>query len=373
MNSKHKPNQIRIRRAVAVVLIVAVVIVAVGVVLVSRCLSFDENGAHVIDRYGVLAQEAQQPDSGAEQTPQEQQTPDSQPEEQADHSRMVMLAASIAVEQQERIVELAQSGALDTVVINIKDSDGNLNLSVDTDEIDDVSDLVDSGADALQQTIGELKQAGVHVIGRIYCLHDEQATELNSDLAIPFERGGTWLDYDNTRWLDPTNDDTVQYLCDIAESAVEAGCDELMLADFTFPPRGHLDRAAFDREPDDQAGVLLDALEEIRHAAGNAAVSLTADSLSDLTDLSANGAEDGIPTGDVGALLAAADRLFVPADSADEVETLSETIWELVDNAVIVPVFADSEVWLAYDGDAALDGVSDSENALEAAEAWLSE
>lgn len=376
MNSNHNPNQSRIRRTVAAVLIVAVLVAAVGVFLVARCLSFDENGAHVIDRYGVLAQEAQQlegegnaePEQPQEEAPVEQ--PEPEPEEP--DSRIVMLAAGAVAEEQDRILELAENGALDTVVVNIKDGEGNLNISVDTREIDEVEYLVDSGADALEETIAALKDAGVHVIGRIYCLHDAQATKYNSDLAIQFERGGTWLDYDNTRWLDPTNDDTVEYLCDIAESAVEVGCDELMLADFTFPPRGHLDRAEFDRYPDDQASVLLDALEEIQHAAGDAAVSLTADSLSDLTDLSANGEEDGIPVGDAGALLEAADRLFVPVNSADEAETLLETVRELSETAVVVPVFRSSDAWLAYDGDAVLDGTADSEGALAAVEKRLS-
>ena len=376
MNSNHNPNQSRIRRTVAAVLIVAVLVAAVGVFLVARCLSFDENGAHVIDRYGVLAQEAQQlegegnaePEQPQEEAPVEQ--PEPEPEEP--DSRIVMLAAGAVAEEQDRILELAENGALDTVVVNIKDGEGNLNISVDTREIDEVEYLVDSGADALEETIAALKDAGVHVIGRIYCLHDAQATKYNSDLAIQFERGGTWLDYDNTRWLDPTNDDTVEYLCDIAESAVEVGCDELMLADFTFPPRGHLDRAEFDRYPDDQASVLLDALEEIQHAAGDAAVSLTADSLSDLTDLSANGEEDGIPVGDAGALLEAADRLFVPVNSADEAETLLETVQELSETAVVVPVFRSSDAWLAYDGDAVLDGTADSEGALAAVEKRLS-
>lgn len=376
MNSNHNPNQSRIRRTVAAVLIVAVLVAAVGVFLVARCLSFDEDGAHVIDRYGVLAQEAQQlegegnaePEQPQEEAPVEQ--PEPEPEEP--DSRIVMLAAGAVAEEQDRILELAENGALDTVVVNIKDGEGNLNISVDTREIDEVEYLVDSGADALEETIAALKDAGVHVIGRIYCLHDAQATKYNSDLAIQFERGGTWLDYDNTRWLDPTNDDTVEYLCDIAESAVEVGCDELMLADFTFPPRGHLDRAEFDRYPDDQASVLLDALEEIQHAAGDAAVSLTADSLSDLTDLSANGEEDGIPVGDAGALLEAADRLFVPVNSADEAETLLETVQELSETAVVVPVFRSSDAWLAYDGDAVLDGTADSEGALAAVEKRLS-
>ena len=56
MNHNSKHSHSRIRRTVAAVLIVAALVVFVGVFLVFQCLSFDENGAHVIDRYGILAE-----------------------------------------------------------------------------------------------------------------------------------------------------------------------------------------------------------------------------------------------------------------------------------------------------------------------------
>ena len=49
MNHNSKHSHSRIRRTVAAVLIVAALVVFVGVFLIFQCLSFDENGAHVID------------------------------------------------------------------------------------------------------------------------------------------------------------------------------------------------------------------------------------------------------------------------------------------------------------------------------------
>ena len=57
MNHNSKHSHSRIRRTVAAALIVAALVVFVGVFLVFQCLSFDENGAHVVDRYGILAME----------------------------------------------------------------------------------------------------------------------------------------------------------------------------------------------------------------------------------------------------------------------------------------------------------------------------
>lgn len=371
MNNNRKPNQSRIRRTVAAVLIVAALVVVVGVVLVAQCLSFDENGAHVIDRYGVLARDGSQLENVIEEEPEEEEETEVEPEEeqpvkQEDCTRAVMLSKDTVsdAEAQAQLMQLAQDGVIDTVVVTIKDSEGNLNISVETDEMEDVQYLVSSGAESLETSIGALKEAGVHVIGRIYCFHDSLATKRNSDLAIQYELGGTWLDYDNTRWLDPTNPGAAAYIADIARSAVQAGCDEIMLSDVTFPPRGHLDRAEFDTAPSEQTAVLASVVEEVQSAVGSVPVSLTADTVSGLTELSVNGEEDGIPVGDVGKLLDTAHRLFIPVDSGD-VNALEQTIHALCADAVVVPIFLSGETWKAHSGDAVLNGIFDGDSALD--------
>ena len=375
MNHNRKPNQSRIRRTVAAVLIAAALVVVVGVVLVARCLSFDDTGAHVVDRYGVLAMEnlGQLADDIGSAQPVEQPKPEPEPDPEPEPetpaaTRALMASADTFSDADSRaeVLALARAGTLDTVIVNMKDEEGNLNIHVDTDHIDDIDYLVDRDADALEQGIAALKDAGVHVVGRIYCMHDQKGTGQNSDLAMQFERGGTWLDYDNTRWLDPTNGDTVEYLCDIAHAAVQAGCDEILLADYTFPPRGHLDRVAFDNEPESQAAVLAANLGQLRRICGEAKISLTADSASALTELSANGVEDGIPLGDVAALLGTADRLFVPASDAEEAASVTAAVRQTAPQATVVPVFTSVRTWMAYEGDAVVSAGTDGAQAMTA-------
>ena len=370
MNNNRKSNQNRTRRTVAAVLIVAALIVIVGVILVSRCLSFDETGAHVIDRYGVLTE----PTDTLEQTPEDKnETPkddkkaekDKKTDKKKQYTRAIMLSADKVSEVKDQLIACAKDDMIDTVVVNIKDAEGNLNIPIDTNALDNAEYLVSSGGETLKSTIGALKENGIHVIGRIYCFHDALATKQNSDLAIQYELGGTWLDYDNSRWLDPTNPEAVAYLEDIARSAVQAGCDEIMLADVTFPPRGHLDRAMFDRTPQDQAGVLADAVKDMKKAVGEVPVSLTADALAGLIELSSNGVEDGIPLGDVGTLIKTAHRLFIPIDSSS-VDSVKDTLDSLAKKAVIVPIFLSGETWKTYDGDAVLNGMFDGDTALDA-------
>ncbi|MCD8355736.1 MAG: putative glycoside hydrolase [Clostridia bacterium] len=369
MNNNRKHNHSRIRRMVAAVLVVAIAVVFVGVVLVFQCLSFDEDGAHVVDRYGVLAMEEgdRLEDTGSTEEPQESKEPDAQPAEETVTTRAAMLsAASIAdADTTQQLIQLANDGTLDTVIVNIKDSSGYLNISVDTNAVENVEYITENDADALETAIGTLHDAGVYVIGRIYCMHDQQATAQNADLAMQFEGGGTWLDYDNTRWLDITNRDAVDYISDIAESAVETGCDEILLDEFTFPMRGHLDRIDFADYPSEQAEILQDALRDIQKAVGDEVpVSLTADSISALTDLSDSATEDGIPAGDVAELLTAASRILVPADSADEAAQAVDEIRQIAAEAVVLPVLDSIQEWMEYDGDAVLRAVDNTAQAI---------
>ena len=372
MNSNRTPNHSRIHRTVAAVLVGAAAVVIVGAFLVFQCLSFDEDGAHVVDRYGVLAMEAA--DSGKpEKTGQnttstvQAETPDEEPQDNVTAARAAMLSANALCDDDtiEELEQLAAEGTLDTVVVNIKDADGYLNIHVRTGVLEDADRLTEDTADDLEAAIGALRDAGVHVVGRIYCMHDQRATAQNADIAMQYQAGGTWLDYDSTRWLDITNRDVVKYLADIAESAAKAGCDEILLDEFTFPLRGHMDRIAFAEEPEEQASVLLEALEEIRDAAGaDVVVSLTAGSADALTRLSETAESDGFPAGDVGALLAAADRVLVPVDDAADVEETVAEVQDMAADAVVVPVLDSVSAWMAYTGDAVLDAVYDTEDVL---------
>ena len=369
MNANRKHNHSSIRRVVAAVLIVAAAVVFVGVVLVFQCLSFDENGAHVVDRYGVLAMEAAEKQNTGEQTPEQPEEPAeepaAQPEETQSATRAAMLSADSVAEEDtlQQLVQLAQQGTLDTVIVNIKDKEGYLNIRVDTNVMDDTDGITESGAEELEQAIQTLRDADVHVIGRIFCMHDQQAAAQNADLAMQYDGGGTWLDYDNTRWLDATNRDTVEYLCDIAKSAVEAGCDEILLDEFTFPARGHIDRIDFDDTPQEQAEVLLDALQEIQEKA-EVPVSLTADTISALTDLSDSATEDGFPAGDVEQLLTTADRIFVPAGSAEDAAQAVAQLQQTAPEAVVIPILDSTSAWMAYEGDAVLRAVDNTAEAL---------
>lgn len=350
------------KRRIAVAVLIVLLVVVMGVYLVSSMIVIDENGAHVVDKYGVLEEIQQEQEAVTEPAEEEASalSASSEPD-----MRAVILSTSALCDDGIRgeLIELAQAGKVNTVIVDIKDEDGELAIAVDTTELDS-DELTDASADAMARAIGQLREADIHVVGRLHCLHDDTTARRASALAISYYRGGTWTDYDNTRWLDPTSSNAVNYLCDVAKAAVSAGCDELALAELTFPPRGHLDRAEFAYEPSDQASVLKNVLQSIQ-AAGDVPVSLSADDADELLTLSESGVEDGIETGDIGAYLRTAHCIYLWADSAEDAQQLTDEIHALAEDTLVVPIFVDGTAWLDYDGAAVLYGRRDYASALQ--------
>ncbi len=369
MNHNSKHSHSRIRRTVAAALIVAALVVFVGVFLVFQCLSFDENGAHVVDRYGILAMEqnANQPKKTAAGSGSGSAQPAKTVKKSSSKTlRGAMLSATNLADADtaEQLIQLAEAGKLNTVIVNIKDDEGKLNLPVETDAVSDVEDLQEKNAKKLAQTIKKLNKNGVHVVGRIYCFQDEAASKQNSDLSMQYQNGGRWSDYNSAHWLDPTNPDVVTYLCDIAQSAVDAGCDEILLDSFTFPLRGHIDRIAFTDEPESQSAALLAVMQDMQDTVGDkVGISLTASDASELVTQSETAAEDGIDLGSVKKLLNTASRVYVPVGSGSA-KTAIAAVQKTASKAQVVPIFTRMTDWSEYTDDAVINAVNATDAAI---------
>ncbi len=369
MNHNSKHSHSRIRRTVAAALIVAALVVFVGVFLVFQCLSFDENGAHVVDRYGILAMEqsANQPKKTAAGSGSGSAQPVKTSKKTSSKAlRGAMLSATDLsdADTAEKLIQLAEAGKLNTVIVNIKDDEGKLNLPVETDAVTDVEDLQEKNAKKLAQTIKKLNKNGVHVVGRIYCFQDEAASKQNSDLSMQYQNGGRWSDYNGAHWLDPTNPDVVTYLCDIAQSAVDAGCDEILLDSFTFPLRGHIDRIAFMDEPESQSAALLAVMQEMQDTVGDKiGISLTASDASELVTQSETATEDGIKLGSVKKLLNTASRVYVPVGSGSA-KSVIKSVQKTAPKAQVVPIFTRMTDWTEYTDDAVINAVNATDAAI---------
>lgn len=359
-----EPNRRKNRRFVTLfAVLILVLVVLMSAFLVLRCLTFDENGAHVNDYYGVLAAEgsssglvdySQYTKAGAQEAEEEPEE-DSEEEEETEqpavttNAPQAMRAITADPKQltydedyRNQILSLAAQGILDTVIVDLKDADGYLSEQVETAAVD-TSVMEGVFADDFPTAVTALKQAGIRVIGRIYAFRDDMATRQNSDLSCWYEEAGTnWLDAEGRRWLDPTDAMTMQYLCDIVSKGVEIGCDEILLAQFSFP-QGRTELIAFDNGQDFGTTIQSD-LQMIQNTAGDIPVSLYLE----------QGQQESITAGmDLSKVYGSLYRIVTSEDRVKGLSSYNS------DGNTVTPVFTDRDEWSSYTGTAVFDTSGD--------------
>lgn len=287
------------KRKLTVLLTVIILVLAVlmSAFLVLRCLEFDENGAHINDRYGVLAMEGSSGlvdysqftsnDKGDDKKTKSNKKADSGEQEkspvfadeQPEDIRAIVIEAEDLTyddDYMNQVLNLASQNMIDTVIVDLKDGEGNLNVQISTPVLDTTS-IHTVFSDEFPDAVQQLKSAGIRVIGRISSFHDNAAPRTNNSLSCWYGAADTnWLDANNDRWLDPTDPQAVQYLCDIAAKGVEIGCDEILLKDFRFPS-GATDLIAFDSSAE-WTTVIQEDFAKVKQAAGAVPVGLYIDS-----------------------------------------------------------------------------------------------
>ncbi len=362
---KSPRNQRRRNRRLNVLLTAACLVLAVlmGAFLVLRCLSFDENGAHVIDRYGVIEQEGDaaglvdysrySKGNDANSDSEEEEKTSAKTEEQPTAStasapaiRAITVSAKDLTYDDDcrnQVLSLKSAGVIDTVIVDLKTSDGYLTEQIETTAFD-VSTVQTVYSDEFPTAVAELKQAGIRVIGRVHAFMDNMATRQNTDLSCWYGAEGTnWLDVNNNRWLDPTDTTAVQYLCDIVRKGTEIGCDEILLSNFRFP-QGATDLISFDGDASNYNAVIENDLQQILAAAGGTPVSLYVNEDSDTRAVTGQ---------DIASLYRSLYRIF----AAHEVAQADGTLLSLGDS--VCEWYTDREAWSGTTTSAVYDSEGD--------------
>jgi hypothetical protein len=96
-----------------------------------------------------------------------------------------------------------------------------------------LSDSYDIGAvDAL---IADLDAFDLHLIARLPALRDYEYARNHTSSGLPTKKGYLWTDDSGCYWLDPTDDDTLFRLMNIAKELRDMGFDEVVFKDFYVP------------------------------------------------------------------------------------------------------------------------------------------
>lgn len=155
------------------------------------------------------------------------------------------------------VLDLAREGAINAVVIDIKDYSGHLAYRVENPEVAKYR-AFENRIPKINALLKTLHDAGIYAIGRITVFQDPILAHARPDLAIhdltkmnstSSEAFGSidslWQDEKRLNWMDPAAKGVWEYNAAIARDAAERGFDELNFDYIRFPSGGNLDAAIF--------------------------------------------------------------------------------------------------------------------------------
>ena len=158
-------------------------------------------------------------------------------------------------ERMDTVMELAENGSINAVVIDVKDAAGRVGFNTE------VPEAIGHGARHrvirdLGGLVARLRNAGLYVIARIVVFTDPILAKARPDLAVhsraklsgdesTLSEATLWLDERNLAWLDPGASEVWDYNVAIARDVLRSGVDELNFDYIRFPTDGDLNDMHF--------------------------------------------------------------------------------------------------------------------------------
>ncbi len=137
----------------------------------------------------------------------------------------------------DRVIEAAESGDINALVIDIKDATGKLSYT-GTDPLIEKYGSYSNRVKDIQDIIKDLHKKGFYVIGRVSVFQDPVAAEYDIDSAVQNPDGTLWQDRNRLTWVDPSSEKHWQYITAIARESYRLGFDEINLDYVRFPTDG---------------------------------------------------------------------------------------------------------------------------------------
>jgi hypothetical protein len=125
------------------------------------------------------------------------------------------------------LVEQTEANAM---VIDVKETDGNLYWSTDLPAAKAVGAVMEHPLFDLAELLPKLKARGIYTIARMVVMKDNTLGQARPDLAVMNSATGKpWRDYGGGIWLDPFNPGVAEYIAALAGDLADKGFDEVQL------------------------------------------------------------------------------------------------------------------------------------------------
>ena len=134
------------------------------------------------------------------------------------------------------IMQLADKGVINAVIIDMKHDDGTLGyISANQNAEQAGANVAEHDAEAL---VGQLKDSGLYLVARISAFKDNIVPRKIQSTSVKVQSGVIWLDRDYHGWMNPYLQEAQNYVTDIALELADMGFDEILLEHFCFPTIG---------------------------------------------------------------------------------------------------------------------------------------
>jgi hypothetical protein len=173
---------------------------------------------------------------------------------------------AIAARGAEGTARFLKSAGLNAVVIDFKDSEGNMSASLSGDE------PPTKWKPVTRDLLKQLDELGVHTIARIVCFSDPVTPRKFPHRAVmdgrPHKQGEIWANWGGRNtWLDPYNVENQQMVIDLARRAQELGFHEVQLDYIRFPVDEATPFAVFPAKTEHtRADLLTDLMRRVDEA-----------------------------------------------------------------------------------------------------------
>lgn len=136
-----------------------------------------------------------------------------------------------SVDAETYIAQMTDVGA-NGILVEMKNISGQLMYLSENQTVKDYEITVGPEVSDITRA---LKDNGVYLIANICCFADNTLALRSPSSALQDESGATYVDENQTTWLNPENKTTIDYLTDICSELITLGFDEILLNNFEVP------------------------------------------------------------------------------------------------------------------------------------------
>ncbi len=133
----------------------------------------------------------------------------------------------------ERIDDLLDNTELNTIVIDVKEIDGEISIKNVAKNL-----AYSPKLPSIEKFLKEVKNRGFYTIARIVVFRDNVMPRKRPELAVKNPDGTLWQDFKGNTWLNPYKQGTIDYILELSEKSAAMGFDEIQFDYIRFPSDG---------------------------------------------------------------------------------------------------------------------------------------